>query len=413
MAMKKPFQWVAAACLCTLLTTAATAEELSLNQAVESALKNNPTIASGQFSADAAKHAARGARALSNPEISVSPSVIGDAGSDSAVLFLQPLEMNGSRRVRGEISAYQATAARFDGVVTRRDVVLRVKQTYWDVARAQELVRLNQDNLAHFETLRTGVQKQYDVGTVPGSQLLKTDVEIARARQELAQAQLEHAQAKATMNALLNRPKNQDFTLADPLVFSDAAVDRARLQEAALANRPEIASAQAQAEASRRQVKAAQLIRAPDLAIQARRDTLKGDGNSGVALAVTLPLIDWGSAKADRKRAESAARSQEKQLEATRTSVFLDVEQAAQLVETSSQIVREYQGGILAKSEELAQMARTGYEKGATSYLEVLEAQRTLRTARTAYYTALADSSKSLAQLEWAIGGEATPEVKK
>jgi cobalt-zinc-cadmium efflux system outer membrane protein len=73
-------------------------------------------------------------------------------------------------------------------------------------------------------------------------------------------------------------------------------------------------------------------------------------------------------------------------------------------------VVREFQSGILTKSEELARMARVGYEKGATGYLEVLEAQRTLRSARTDYYSALADHAKSLAQLEWATG---TVEVVK
>ena len=104
-------------------------------------------------------------------------------------------------------------------------------------------------------------------------------------------------------------------------------------------------------------------------------------------------------------------RSREKQLEAVRNGVALDVEQAAQMVETSSQIAREYRAGILEKSDELARMAQTGYEKGATSYLEVLEAQRTLRSTRTAYYSALADHAKALAQLEWATGY--TPEVEK
>jgi len=400
----------------TLLAVRADASDsLSIAQAVDIALRFNPAVAARQLSADAAKQAARGARALANPEILVAPSVVEDAGADSAMLFSQPLELNGARKVRGTIALDRATAAEFDAVAARRNLALLVHQTYWDVARAQELVKLNQDNIAYLETLSAAVQKQLDVGAVPGSQLLKTEVELARARQELSQAQLELAQTKASMNALLNRPNDTDFAAADPLVFSDVTPDTDALLASALGTRPEVSAATAHALAARGEIRAAKLRRAPDLTVQARRGTFEAGSDRGVALAVSLPLLDWGSVRADVKRVEIAAQSQEKQLEAVRSSVSLDVEHSIQLVRTSSQVVREYQGGILEKSEELARMARIGYEKGATGYLEVLEAQRTLRSTRTAYYSALADHAKSIALLEWASGAAnaALPEVGK
>jgi cobalt-zinc-cadmium efflux system outer membrane protein len=101
-----------------------------------------------------------------------------------------------------------------------------------------------------------------------------------------------------------------------------------------------------------------------------------------------------------------AVAARQKQLEAARNAVVLDVEQAVRAIATAARVVREYEGGIMDKSARLADMAQKGYEKGATSYLEVLEAQRTLRSVRTAYYSALADHAKALAQLDWASGTE-------
>jgi cobalt-zinc-cadmium efflux system outer membrane protein len=251
------------------------------------------------------------------------------------------------------------------------------------------------------------VQKQVDVGAVPGTQLIKTEVELARAKQELARAQLEQSQSRAALNALLYSPKDAALTASDPLGFTETAADRNALQAWAIAHRPEVAAAQAQNAAAKGQVRVARLLRVPDLALQARTGTFATDTDRGVAVGLMLPLLDWGSAKSETKRAESAALSQEKLFEATRNAVSLDVEQAIQQVETSSEIVRGYQKGILDKSEQLAQMAQKGYEKGATSYLEVLEAQRTLRAVKTDYLTALANHSKALAQLEWATGAPA------
>ena len=414
MAVKRLFLEAAAVLLLAqALAPGVTAEPMSLEKTLQLAQQRNPSIAAGRFSAAASAHAARGARALTNPEIGVAPSIVGDAGADSALFFTQPLEINGSRKVRGEIAALEADAACADADALRREVLLQVKQTYYDIVRAQEFVHLNKENLQYLDALRAAVQKQYDVGAVPGSQVIKTEVEMARARQELAQAELEFGKARAAMNTLLNRPDEQDFTPSDSLDFREVAIDRERLRSAALGRRPELGSARSQSQASRSQIRAARLQSAPDLAIQARRGTFESDSDDGIAIAVILPLLDWGSIRAEKRRAEAVSQSKEKQLEAAANEVCLEVEQAIQTVETSSRVVREHRGGIIGKSEELARMARTGYEKGATGYLEVLEAQRTLRSAKTAYYSALADHAKAVAQLEWATGAEPKPEVKR
>ncbi len=393
------------ACLAVMLIASSlSAEELTLSQAVEMAISSNPTVAAGRLSAEAARESAKGAGSLANPEIVVAQSVIGDAGSDAALFVSQPLEINGSRRVRGEIASNEAAATGFDAESAKRDIVLSVTLSYWEVARAQELVKLSQENVAYLEAVQTAVRKQYDVGVAPGAQPLKMDVEIARARQEHAQAQLALSLASSELNSLLGRPADTGFSVLESLVFSETPIDSNTLAASALANRPEIASAQAQLRASRGQISAARLLTAPDLAIQARRGSFDRDSEGGVAVVLSLPILDWGSAGAEKRRAQIAAESKEKELEAVRNGVKLDVEQAIQRVNTASRIVREYQGGVLAKSEELAAMACKGYEKGASSYLEVLEAQRTLRSVRSDYYSAMSEHAKAISQLEWAAG---------
>ncbi len=396
----------ALACLVALTAVVpAAAEDLSLQQAVDLALIGNPNVAAGRLSAESARQSAVGARALTNPEILVAPSVVGDGGSDSALFFSQPLEINGTRRVRAAIASHEANAAAFDAQIEARDIVLRVRESYWDTAEAQELVKLSQENVAYLETVRAAVEKQKDVGAVPGAQLMKMDVELARARQELTQAELELAQTKASLNALLGRPAGTAFTASDQLKFDEMPLDAASLQAGALTRRPEVAAAQAQVLAARGQISSARLLTAPDVAVQARRETFESESESGVAIAVNLPILDWGSAKAARKSALTTAQSKEKQLEAARNDVLLDVERSVRQVDATARIVCEYQAGILSKSEQLASMARKGYEKGANNYLELLEAQRTLRSTKTDYYSALAEHAKALAQLDWATGG--------
>lgn len=393
--------------------SSATAEALTLQQAVEQAAKCNPTVAAGLLSASAARESARGAKALTNPEILLAPSVIGTGGSDSAALLIQPLEINGSRKARGRVAEQEAGAAFYDSEVARRGIVLRVKQLYWNTARAEQVVKLNQENVAYLEALDKAIGKQVDVGKIPGSQSIKSEVELARARQQLAEAELELCNARSALAILLNLPADREISVADSLVYRAIRIDKAKLGADAVVRRPEVLSMSAQAGASRGRIAVARAKQIPDIALEARKETF-GGGESGVALAVTLPFLDWGSVRSEKRSAEIENASKCKQLEAVKNSVVLDVEQSIAEMETAGRVVREYESGILDKSTQLAAMAQKGYEKGATGYLDVLEAQRTLRAVRTEYLSALADHAKAVAQLEWAAGVSLVQtEVKK
>jgi cobalt-zinc-cadmium efflux system outer membrane protein len=301
----------------------------------------------------------------------------------------------------------------YDSETVRRDTILEVTQLYWELAEAQEVVKLNGENLSYLETLDKAIRRQVEVGATPGSQVIKSEVELARARQQLAQSQLELTNARAALAVLLNCPADREFTASDPLVCRAVSIDRSRLIADALERRPEVLSKRELVEAGRGQVSAARARRIPDLALEARKESFDG-GDSGIALSVTLPLLDWGSAKSEKRSAEIATAARLKELEATGNAVVLDVERAVQALETATRVVREYEDGILDKSAQLAAMARKGYEKGALNYLDVLEAQRTLRSVRTEYVSAVAEQSKAIALLEWATGADlGRAEVKK
>ena len=64
-----------------------------------------------------------------------------------------------------------------------------------------------------------------------------------------------------------------------------------------------------------------------------------------------------------------------------------------------------FRNGRLDRAKELFDMMQTGYEKGAASYLEVLDARQTLRAEQTEFARALADWNIARAELQRAVGG--------
>lgn len=375
---------------------------LSLKEAVDMALRQNSSLMAARGDVEAADASERSARALANPEIVVTPGIAGEAGSEEELFISQPLEINGARKIRSGIARARKDGVQAAARSVEREIIRSVKQTYWDIVQAEQIVALDRESLSLAETLHQAAQRQLDIGSAPGAQVVKTQVELSRARQALARSESDLAQTKSALNTLLGRPADTPFTPADKLASESLQVDETALKAAAQEHRPELAEARSTLAVLQAQVKAVDAQRRPDLAIQARQEKFGGEGGLGVA--VSIPIVDWGSIKHGRKSAEAAADAQSKRIDAVRNSVLLDVDSALRQVDRSRKLIDEYEQGVLTQAERLAEMAQKGYQAGATGYLEVLEAQRTLRSVRTEYYTALADYQRALAQLEWAVG---------
>ena len=137
--------WASACILAALVGAGYCDEALSLRQAVDIALKQNPGLLAAKGEASAAQSNERGAHALANPEMIVAPTVAGEpgSGSDTAALLVQPLEVNGQRQARGRIAHYEAQASQAASQAAQRDVVRSTKQAYWDVVQAQRMVTLD------------------------------------------------------------------------------------------------------------------------------------------------------------------------------------------------------------------------------------------------------------------------------
>jgi outer membrane protein TolC len=173
----------------------------------------------------------------------------------------------------------------------------------------------------------------------------------------------------------------------------------------ALSNRPDVIAAQATLEARRAQVSAIRRERLPNVELQARRSAV--DKRTALRAVVTLPLFDFGSIKGERRAAEAEVRAQEATIKLLRAQVATQVEQALIRLSQQQQTVERYRTGIVPLTIDLLRKTQIGYAAGASTYLEVLEAQRTLRVVQTEYLQALVGTRTQEAALEGALG--ATP----
>jgi outer membrane protein TolC len=180
---------------------------------------------------------------------------------------------------------------------------------------------------------------------------------------------------------------------------------RSQLLPGALTNRPDVVGAQATLEARRAQVGVLRRERLPNIELQARRSSFFGrEGSYGLRAVVTMPVFDFGSIKGEQRAVEAEVRAQQATINLLRSQLAVQVEQALLRLQQQRQTVERYRTGIVPLTVDLLRKTQIGYAQGASTYLEVLEAQRTLRQVQTEYLQALVGTRTSEAALESALG---------
>jgi outer membrane protein, heavy metal efflux system len=123
-----------------------------------------------------------------------------------------------------------------------------------------------------------------------------------------------------------------------------------------------------------------------------------------VGLSIGLPI--FYQQQGEIRRAESDARSQALSRAKAQAQVVSDVETAFAGYRTALERAQRMEGpaGMLARARRARDLVEIQYQKGAASLLELLDAQRTLRTIAFEARSNLADYWTSVFRLEEAVG---------
>ena len=205
----------------------------------------------------------------------------------------------------------------------------------------------------------------------------------------------------------LNTPTSAD--VAAPIVpdssqvGADLIATRAALLPGAL-QRPDVLSAQAVVDVARAQANVIAAQRRPQLEIQARRGGVFDGASTSLRAVLTIPLFDLGDNRNQRRTADFEAQAAQKQLELLRSQVAAQLESALISLAQSRVLVQRYRDSILPQTLDLLRKTQIGYAAGASTYLEVLEAQRAAKQVQTEYLQALAGVRAGEADLESALG---------
>ena len=191
----------------------------------------------------------------------------------------------------------------------------------------------------------------------------------------------------------------QDFNLPELIVA--AQNNRADLQAAIKAK-----------ELSHNNMRLAKANRAIDLGVSigggyssiVRNEIAPAPEFVGIAAGISIPLKFSNTNKGELRAAQMAARQSELAYEAIEQQIASEVVQAYNKYAISCRQVEQYNTGLLDDAELILNKIIYSYERGETSILEVLNAQRTYNDVQTSYNETLYNCTEALVELERACG---------
>ena len=155
------------------------------------------------------------------------------------------------------------------------------------------------------------------------------------------------------------------------------------LEASALASHPQIRAAQETAAQARMQVRLARSQANPTLGISYTRD-LSTTQLYCFAGTVSIPL-DWGQIRDTVRQQQRAELEKKEALRSATLTVNASLRTAFFNFEAAVLNVKSYREDVLDPSEHLMADTQRDFASGKASYLQLLNAQQTLRLARTQY----------------------------
>ena len=423
-----------------LMTLPASAQSLSLSEAIERAKAGNPDVRAAAAAEREAAERITEARGGHLPKVDVSESwqrgnnpafVFGSllaqrrfTASDFALdalnhpdatdNFRAALSVEQSLFDRAVSANLRAASIGRDMAATGRqlvdqDLTSAVTEVYGRVLIAAATAR---STAAMVETARADRElagNRREAGQVTDADVLRLDVYLARTLEQQVQATSDERIARARLNQLMGEPLSTIFSLdPTPPGIAIDITNPASLEEEAVKNRPEVALALQQEQLAAASVDAAQAAFLPQVAAQGAWELNGGSWNArssswgaGVVARVNLFHGFADKARLAEARAQASRRAHER--EKAETMARLDVQIAIARLEAAR--ASEAVGRAAAdRARESRRIIRDRYESGVTDVTTLLHSADDVLQAEAQQIAANVSVLTATATLQRAIG---------
>lgn len=326
----------------------------------------------------------------------------------------------GRNRAIASAAALQAGASRAERDAAALTILGGVADEYFQVIALRDRLAIAQANADAAEKILDVVEARFAAGAAGPIELAAQKAAADSAHIAIADLTQLEVQARAALALLLGRVPENFEVKGESLDSLTEPVVAAGLPSDLLTRRPDLVLAETNLQVGHANLVAARAAMFPSLILTAHGGiqnpalpaivlTIPGTGPSlALGASLTQTIFDHGRLRAQRD--EVSAREHEL-LAAYRAAIIaalVDVENALAALQHLDE-VRSFEKGVVTESDRAFEGARLRYQAGSGDFLTLLEAQRTLYTARDQFIQYRLARLRSLVALCKALGGGWSP----
>ncbi|MFA5903315.1 MAG: TolC family protein [Desulfobacula sp.] len=417
------------------------ASDLTLSEAIDTALAKNPGLQAAGFRVDAASEKTIQARSGALPQVHLNggysrttnpmwafgtklnqeaitsqdfdpgrlndPDDIGNYGSSLSVVwpvYDQGRTWYGVQQARLNQDSVQLYAQR-----ARQEVIAGTITAYIGALLAREneiVIRQATDTARSHLKL---IQSRYDGGFVAKSDLLRAQVHIADLEQQLAEAKSSADIAKCRLTVVMGVAGEFDLTLTSPLDPGEPIQgDLDSWINKALTVRPDLKSLSLQKDIAKKEVDKSKAARLPSVNLtgnyEINSEELDDHGNSyTVGAALSLPLYTGGRISAAIREAESNLKQTDAMLRSLNQQVCGETRQAFFNAKSSWERIPVAKAAV-GQAEESLRIVKNRYDSGLFTITDLLDAEAAVQQSRMNHLKSLHDYKSAATRLSLASG---------
>jgi outer membrane protein len=402
---------------------------LTIEQAEEMAIRNNPRISVARLLALAQAQVTREVRSVEMPTSNGDLTAVGahqnsriTAGylSNSAVynraaagLSVSQLITDFGRTHNLVLSAQSNAKAQLENErATELDIKLTVDQAFYQALTSQAVLRVAQQTLAQRQA--TGDQ----IGALTKAKI-KSYLDLSFANVQISQANLLLLDAKngeqsamAALNDVLGSETDEQYTLVDETggALPPAPESADALLNAAFGQRPDLAALNDQYTSAKQYSAAERDLWLPTVSALAaagatpvRADQIESSWYGVAGANISIPVFNGFLFNADAKEAKLRAQAAKENVRNLRDAIARDVRTAVLNAQTAFERIGVTQGELNQANLAL-DLAQARYKIGLSSIVELTQAQLAQTQAEIDYTTARYTYQTALAEVRYQLG---------
>ena len=398
-------------------------QALSLSEAVQIALENNPSLKQSQNAVESAEEDIKIAKGQKGFSVNVSASADADktegsSNSESASTRLSgsiPLYSGGQLKANIAAAEYNLDASKLDFEQAVDDLTYQVATAYIDAFEQKSTWNVNLDTFANLREHEQLISDLYEAGSKAKIDLLRAQVETSNANQDAIRAQAAYEVALTELYTLMSLDSTTDLDDTDLSIIQSTDKSTTETFEIenyinlAEQNRANLKADNLRIQRAEELVKSAKAAYLPSVSasastgFNARSNSWDPTSNATAGISASWNIFDSKITKSRVEESKLEVERLELALKADLDNVRSDVISACKNLKTA--LVRLQTTDLAVKlAEEERFIASERYRAGEGILLDILDAEVALKEARLNHLSAYCDAARYRFALNHAVG---------